>query len=210
MNGDAVARLKEVLSRYAPAVAVDRLADYIVLRGVHLRITIQRRSKYGDYRCPRRGQQFHAISVNGNLNAYFFLLVLLHEMAHLETYLLYKNGVKPHGHEWQEQYRGLLRGYADCFPEEAQALLARYVARIPLHGPTGQQLDHLLKNYGSPQVVFSALTLDALHAGDIFRLVENPQKRFIVVEKRRTRWLCMDADTRRPYSVKGTAEVILE
>lgn len=208
MTADAVAHLHEVLSRYVPTLAVDRLADYIVKRGVHLRITTQRRSKFGDYRWPQRDHRYHAISVNGNLHPYFFLMVLLHEMGHLETFLAYGNGVKPHGHEWQGQYRRLLIEYGDCFPDEVQPLLSRYVAQIPLHGPSGKQLDKMLQHYGEPETPL--VTVDDLMPGDKFRLAERPQILFVAVERRRTRWICIDTASGRRFSVRGTAEVLPE
>lgn len=208
-DNESIARLNETLSKYAPASAIARLSDHIVRRGIHIRITSHRSSKYGDYRCPAPSHPYHAISVNGNLTPEFFLLVMLHELAHLETYVLFHRSVQPHGHEWQRQYRDLLLDYRNCFPLEAQPLIDRYTRRIPLHGPTGKSLDRLLQNLGAP-VETKPTLLNDLSAGSVFRLANRPQRLFVCIEKRRTRWLCRELRSYVLVTISGDAPVIVE
>ena len=208
-DNESIARLNETLSKYVPVNAVGRLFDHIVRRSIHIRITSHRSSKYGDYRCPAPSHPYHAISVNGNLTPEFFLLVMLHELAHLETHVLYGRKVRPHGHEWQEQYRNLLLGYRDCFPAEAQVLIDRYTRQIPLHGPSGKSLDRLLQNIGMP-VEAQPLVLNDLAAGTVFRMYKKPNHIFISIEKRRTRWLCRELSSGWLVTIAGTAPVIVE
>ena len=210
---EAINNLRTVLSKYVPASALDRLVDYIIVHGVHLKITRSRNSKYGDYRHPRIGQPYHAISINGDLSPHFFLAVLLHEMAHLEAYLKYRKKIKPHGIEWQSLYRDFLIRYSDAMPCEAQPLLKQYVSRLPLSPSVGRKLDTFLKDYGRPSDNAGTQTiktprLDDLHPGDSFRLIKKGNSVFIALERKRTRWLCREQSTNRLYSVSGTAEVI--
>ncbi|MBR1793238.1 MAG: SprT-like domain-containing protein [Bacteroidales bacterium] len=210
MNEDAVARVREALGRHVPEKAVERLTLYIIQRGVYLRISRQRTSRYGDYRWPQRGRTYHAISVNGNLNKYFFLMVFLHEMAHLETYLRYSNSVRAHGHEWQTQYRMFLVQYRDCFPEDVQPLYGRYIARIPLHGQSGHCLEQQLLHYNELHSGDSLPMLNDLAPGTIFCLAGQPGIRFRSCTKRRTRWVCVELSSGLTYQIKGTTYVYPE
>ena len=116
---------KAILAKYMPAVAVDSVYDFMSRHNVHLHITRKRTSKLGDYRWPQSRHNYHEISVNGDMNPYHFLMVLLHEMAHLNTYQRYGSDIQPHGHEWQEHYRRLLMTYSreGHFPEAVRPLL---------------------------------------------------------------------------------------
>lgn len=201
-----VAKIREGVAKYAPYCAVDRLVDHIVRRSIHIRITPSRRSKYGDYSGPTPKRPYHAISINGNLTREFFLLVLLHELAHLETHVLNARRVKPHGYEWQQQYRNLLLDYRDCFPVAAQSLIDRYTRQIPLHGPTGKQLDNLLEHFGKPNVE-QPLTLNDLSVGTVFRMPWKAGHTFICIEKRRTRWLCRELTSGMLVIIGGNAPV---
>jgi predicted SprT family Zn-dependent metalloprotease len=68
---------------------------------VHLTITRGRKTVLGDYR-HSTGHQNHRISVNGNLNKYAFLITLIHELAHLLTFIQFGNRVAAHGKEWKQ------------------------------------------------------------------------------------------------------------
>lgn len=196
-----------ILSRHLPAEAVDWVYNYLNIHKVHLHITRERRSKLGDYRWPRGAEHpFHEISVNGDLNPWFFLWVFLHEAAHLETHLKHK-GVQPHGHEWQEEYRRLLATHASLFPPEVQSLLSRYTRRIPLSHPVAKEIESALHRYDADYTP-DRIVLDQLASGDHFRLKHKPEHLFEALEKRRTRWLCTDLASGRQYLVNGSAEVM--
>ena len=205
--------------------AVDWVYDYLNLHKVHFHITLERMSKLGDYRRPSPDHNFHEISINGDLNPYFFLWVFLHEAAHLETYLKYTSHLSPlapqgrrpqftshlspspHGHEWQEEYRQLLIAHANLFPPEVQPFLKKYTRRIPLSHPVAKEIEAALHRYNAdfdPDL----LTLDQLAVGDQFRLKNKPDLLFETLEKRRTRWLCRDLTSHRQYLVNGSAEIM--
>lgn len=199
---------KEILSRYLPQQAVDRIYDFVAAHGVQLCITRDRRSKLGDYRWPQRGCANHRITVNGGLNPYFFLCVMLHEMAHLDVYELYGRGVQPHGHEWQQCYSSRLMEYVDCFPQELAKQLKRYTASIPLKRKLQQQLEQMLLRYDPGYDESSHITLNDLASGSLFALNSHPDQVFKSIEKQRTRWRCEEVSTGRCYLVRGTAEVM--
>ena len=198
-------RYRAILTNHLPAEAVDWVYNYLNRYKVHFHITRERTSKLGDYRWPQGNHNFHEISVNGDLNPYMFLWVLLHEAAHLETHLKYKR-VAAHGHEWQAEYAALLRENIHFFPAEVHASIALYASRIPLTRAVGRRIEEMLHRYDKG---FDAtvLHLDDLPAGSLFRLKRKPELLFRSQEKRRTRWLCKEVATRRQYTVNGSAEV---
>ncbi len=214
-------RYRAILLNHLPPEAVDWTYAYLDRYKVHFHITRGRRSKLGDYRWPQRNASsdertvnkrehtFHEISVNGDLNPYLFLWVLLHEAAHLETHLKYSN-VAAHGHEWQGEYARLLAEHAVWFPPEVRPLVARYASRVPLYRPLLRQIEELLHRYDKDYVEGAVVHLDDLPVGSRFRLKSKPELVFESLEHRRTRWLCREVDTGRQYTVAGRAEVLPE
>lgn len=198
---------KQILSRYLPTEAVEEVYNFMSTHGVHLHITRQRYSKLGDYRWPQMGHAFHEISVNGNLNPYHFLMVLLHEMAHLDNYVRFNTQVQPHGYEWQSAYAQRLNEYLYCFPSDLASLVRCYAARIPLSRSVEKEIDALMRHYDAGYDPEQDLTLDQLSVGDCFTLQERPGRRFQVMAKRRTRWLCRDLVDGKDYVVSGNALV---
>ena len=201
---------RRILSNHLPAAAVDWVYAYVDRHRVHFRITRERQSKLGDYRWPQPTHPGHEISVNGDLNPFFFLWVFLHEAAHLETHLKYPGGVPPHGHEWQEEYRQLLRQHAAAFPADLQPLLARYTRRVPLPHPVQREIEAALRRHDPGyDPATAAPHLDSLQPGAHFALKRRPELLFQALERRRTRWLCRELRSGRQYLVNGSAEVIV-
>lgn len=197
---------RAILQRYLPEAAVDEVMGFLNSHAVHLKFTTTRKSKLGDYRPPQRGQNYHAISVNGDMNRYLMLLVLLHEMAHLTAHEQYGRTIFPHGREWQEHYRKHLMHYMGlgAFPEEAENLLQSYTAKLPLRPSVGDAIEQMLHSYDErPQ-----LTLDQLPEGSLFEIANRPGRLFKSLEKRRTRWMCQELATGSRYLVSGNAPVI--
>lgn len=209
MDSMKEATYKETLGRYLPATAIDPVFDFIVSNNVHFKISRKRSSKLGDYRMPQNGHPYHEISVNGDLNKYMFLLVTLHEMAHLQTFLLHGKKVRAHGHEWQEQYRQLLVEYFNQghFPETTAPLFKKYTRTIPLNHEAGITLEHKLRQLGSPGSVETDTLLKEIPLGSRFFIKERPSAIFQSVEKLRTRYKCINESDGRYYSVSGSAAV---
>lgn len=203
---------KASLSRYLPPTAVDSIYHYLNSNAVHLHITRKRSSKLGDYRMPQPRHQYHEISVNGDLTPHMFLLVLLHEMAHLDTFLQYGRSVQPHGHEWQQHYSRLLRQYAlqGHFPAEVGTMIEKYTAKIPLSNSLGRALERKLQQLDSPETATDDVVLNELPVGTLFRVKDRPQQLFRSLEKRRTRFRCVDVQTGIAYLVGGNAIVLPE
>ena len=167
--------------------------DFIVSKSRH--------SKLGDYRfSPKKG---HQITVNRNLNSYAFLVTYLHEVAHLLTYLAYKNKVLPHGEEWKNSFRSIFEPILEegLLPDELINVLKSYLvnpsATSTGHGP----LVDVLKTYDTSN---ASITLHALPENQIF-LLKNLE--LIKGKLRRTRYFCREAKTGKLYLVAKNAQV---
>lgn len=201
--------IRKSLRRYLPTDAVQPFWEYMQHYRIAFHITRSRHTKLGDYRLPTPAHSQHAISVNGDLNPAFFLWVLLHEMAHLDTFVRYGRSVRPHGREWQQAYALQLQHYLHCFPQEIQPLIVRYISSLPLSHPRKNDIERQLSLLGI-EVGNSFPVLNELTAGSQFALRSHPERRFRAIEKRRTRWLCLCIDDGRKYLISGTAEVVIQ
>lgn len=202
--------IKSTLENYLPHSVVDEVYGYIVDRQLRLKITQGRKSKLGDYRWPQVNHPGHEISVNGDLNPYMFLMVLIHEMAHLENYLSHRNTVKPHGHEWQEKYQQILEHYLlieGAFPKEAIPLMERLCRRKPLSITLRREVEEILKRENPDYDPGKHQMVKELEKGNYFALKSHPSLVFELGDKRRTRFFCKEISNGRIYLVPGDAEV---
>src|SRR5207344_683946 len=81
------------LQTYLPSGAAQLVLNLLQQYKVHLTITKERKTVLGNYR-HAHNNEVHFISINGNLNQYVFLITLVHELAHLVTFLEYGNRVQ--------------------------------------------------------------------------------------------------------------------
>jgi Zn-dependent peptidase ImmA (M78 family) len=88
----------EYLEKHLPAKKATTIIDYVARHNCTLRITRPRKTKRGDFRQLGTKQ---SITINQDSNSFRFLFTLIHELAHLETFIQHKNQVKPHGVEWK-------------------------------------------------------------------------------------------------------------
>ena len=179
----------QALEEYLPPGTFPMVLEYIIRHKVHLTITRSRATVLGDYRHATHASN-HRISVNGNLNAYAFLITLLHELAHLLTFLQHGNRVSAHGREWKSQFSGLLRVFTDAkvFPEDIRLALSRSLENPAASSCADDQLIRVLRNYDA-QVPDICLVeeikpggLFAIRGGRVFRRGEVRRKRILCVE----------------------------
>jgi SprT protein len=178
-------QLENGLAKYIPRPAVPLLAQWVMEFGVHLRITKARNSKLGDYRHPY-GSDGHRITVNHNLNQYSFLITLVHELAHLTTWNKYQNKVSPHGGEWKNEYKVLMREVVrlKVFPQDVYDALVAYMQNPAASSCSDEDL----------------LRHDALFALDNGMVMRKGPKS-------RKRYKCYEVNLRRYYMVSPLAEV---
>src|SRR5918993_582606 len=138
----------EYLTRYIPAASAQRMLDYLNQYKVHLTITRERRSILGDYRHATHYQN-HRISINGNLNKFSFLITLIHEMAHLVTFVQHGHRVAAHGREWKDLYASLLHDFLhpSIFPPDVLHALKKAMPDLPASSCSDEDLMRVLKKY---------------------------------------------------------------
>jgi len=136
----------EILKKYLPEQSVALIAEWIVTYDFKLKIKKERSTRLGDYTSPRNGLN-HLITINHNLNKFAFLITLVHEVAHLLTYVQHKNSVNPHGSEWKENFRKLMQPFLtpDIFPLEVFSALRRYIQNPTASSCSDVQLLRTLK-----------------------------------------------------------------
>lgn len=177
------------LQSFLPPQTYHPVLAYLQRHNVHLTIARERRSILGDYR-HRTPQHAHRISVNGNLNAYAFLITLLHELAHLLTFEKWGNKVQSHGAEWKQMFGQLLAQFIehDIFPADVKAALLHSISNPAASSCADMVLLKTLRRYdvkkGAGKLVeeLPAETLFKTCDGRIFQKGAKARKRFKCVE----------------------------
>lgn len=191
-----------VFKKYMPEAAVAYCFELWKKYGFYFKITPKRDSKLGDYRFfPATGK--HAISVNGNLNPYSFLVTYIHEVAHLETKVLYKKRVAPHGPEWKGRFKALIVPVmnSNVFPEDVLSALKQYMLDPKASSCADPSLMRALQSIDVPQGMVHVSDLP--YGGNfVFK-----GRLFVKQKTNRTRIMCLEAGTGRTYSFSAAALV---
>ena len=195
------------LNSYLPDGAFEPVIDLINQYKVHLTVTKARKSVLGDYRHAFQGAN-HKISVNGNLNKYEFLITLLHELAHLLCYELYRNRVDAHGKEWKSIYGQLLAQFIQkgIFPDDIKKALSKTLLNPAATANGETKLLLVLRNYNEIKKVGVALVAH-IPEGILFESLNG--KIFRRGKKRRIRIECVEVATGQIYSFSALTEVKL-
>lgn len=168
------------------------------------RITTPRRTRLGSFKGAQHGAR-PTIQINSDLGQYSFLLVFLHEFAHLKVMKLFGRKAKPHGNEWKNIYRVLLIPFFDeeVFPKALSTELRRYLNKTPatFHRDTRLINALALAEGGNPIVTVHEIPLNST-----FTLMNGRQ--FVKLEKLRTRYKCFCPKTHKYYLVPKSAQVM--
>lgn len=195
--------LSNELLRYVPEAAIPILVNWMMVYKIHLTLTPQRSSKYGDYRHPH-GNKGHRISVNKNLNRYAFLLTFIHEIAHLKCWMQHRNSVPAHGREWKLIFSKLLIPFIEqnIFPEDIKAALIIYAQSPTASTCSDESLMRSLAKYD----VVRLPRVEQLAENALFRTINGRlfQKGQII----RKRIRCIEIHSKRIFLFHPLAEVV--
>ena len=196
--------MREILSKYLPANAVEPISEMIRLHSVHLKIVNERVTRHGDYRRMPDGSQ--QITINSNLNKYRFLITTVHEIAHLVAFEKYGRSIKPHGQEWKHCFRSLMLPFIrpEVFPGSLLPVIANHFRNPKASSDTDAHLSVALKSYdpeNDKNYVFE------IPSGSIFRIHNG--KTFKKGARKVKRFECLEIDTGRIYLFQPNAEVQL-
>ncbi|NML22161.1 SprT family zinc-dependent metalloprotease [Pseudoflavitalea sp. G-6-1-2] len=194
----------EYLQQFIPPAAVPRVLEYLQQYRVHLTITRERKSILGDYRHATL-YKTHRISVNGNLNPFSFLITLIHELAHLVTFIQYGNRVQSHGKEWKALYAMLLKDFMgkQLFPADVEQALQKSMHDLPASSCADENLMRILKNYDPRQQ--GVVMVEQLQEGQLFDIGEG--RIFRKGKKLRKRYQCIEVKTGKLYLFSPIYEV---
>ena len=193
------------LEQFLPNGAFEQIAPFFKTHTIHLTVTHERKSVLGDYRHPTYDSPHHRISVNANLNPYSFLITLLHELAHLLTYVHFGNNVPPHGKEWKTQFRHILIPFMGkrFFPADVEKALYAYLHDPAASTCTDSQLYKALYRYDEHKPGFKLI--DDLGTNQIFETEDGEM--YQALEKLRTRTRCRNLNNGKVYYFQGIVEV---
>jgi SprT protein len=192
------------LKKFIPDASAELVLRYLHEYHVHLTITRERKSVLGDYR-HAIGEKNHRISINGNLNKYAFLITLIHELAHLLTFMQFGNRVQSHGKEWKLVYRRMLEDFikTGIFPGDILAAFKRTLHNLPASSCADEDLMRVLRNYDAQEE--KMILLEQLAEGSLFDAGKG--RIFRKGQKLRKRFQCIELATRKLYLFSPIFEV---
>jgi len=193
-----------LLKDFIPNTALNQVLKLIEHDNLTVKIKNERKTRHGDYRQMPNGK--HQITINSNLNVYRFLITLIHEIAHFDTYKTYGKNIKPHGVEWKYTFKHLMLPFLnpEIFPNDLLPLLARHFKNPKASSDTDTDLAYALKQFDAPNNKHYVFEVPA---GSTFKLYNG--RVFKMVKKRVKRFECVEIKTGRLYLFNPNAEVEL-
>ena len=195
----------KVLEKYVPADAAPVISRWIDYFQCEFRVSRSRNSKLGDYRPPFRGKG-HRISVNYNLNPYAFLVTTVHEFAHLQTWNEHNRAAKPHGQEWKDNFRKMMRPFFDLkvFPADINKAIISYLNNPAASSCSDLNLLRALQKYDQRQD--DVVTVERLPDNSLFQMKNG--RVFRKGAQMRKRFRCVEVKTGLVYLFNPLAEVV--
>ena len=192
------------LEKYLPEGSLGYVEQVFSKHAVVIKITNPRLSRLGSFSAKRNGKP-STINISGSLNPYFFLLTLMHELAHLKIYEAYRNKVQPHGKEWKSMYKFLIQPLLakDVFPKELMPLLVNHFQNPKASTSSDPALYKALRGFNPGEE--SIITVEDLGRDERFLW---RQRVFQRKEKLRKRYKCVDVKNRKEYLFSPLAEVV--
>lgn len=190
-----------VFEKFLPKGSADYCYNLWKKHGFEFKIKKSRKTKLGDYRYDSKTKK-HVISINNDLNQYSFLITYLHEVAHLLTFQKHGNRVAPHGKEWKNEFKmvtlPMLR--PEIFPDGVIRAFSGYMRNPKASSCSDPRLLKALQPYDGNPGTF----LSDLRAGELF---DFQGRIFQVVEKKRTRYICLEKKSNKKYLISGHATI---
>jgi len=179
--------MQNTLQNYIPSQAIPYVQQLLKHDNLLVKIKSERKTRHGDYRKLPNGK--HQITVNANLNSFRFLITLIHEIAHFETYKTYGRFIKPHGKEWKNTFQHLMLPILNptIFPNQILPLLAKHFKNPKASSDTDTSLALALKQFDAPndktfifEVPFGSNFM--LYNGRVFKKGKKRVKRHEAIE----------------------------
>lgn len=192
--------IRSVLSGKVPDDSLDYCVQLWEEAPFYFKMSRARSTKLGDYRFDPRADT-HQVTVNVDLNPYQFLITYVHEVAHRRVHES-KRRLKPHGPHWKNEFKRLLLPVMNdrVFPDEVLRPLAKHIKNPKASTANDPVLFSVLSQYNKNV----GTRLMELAVGDQFEL---KSRSFELLEKKRTRALCLDLENKKRYLIPMVAEI---
>ena len=189
-----------------PESAAPVIAKWIDYYRCEFKISRTRNTKLGDYRPPYQGHG-HRISVNYNLNPYAFLVTTVHEFAHLKTWNEHQRNAKPHGQEWKNNFKLMMRPFFELqlFPNEIHSAILNYLENPAASSCADLGLYKALKSFDAKHP--NTLMVEQVPDQQEFYLKNG--RKFKKLELIRKRYRCVETASGLVYLFSPVAEVYL-
>ena len=188
-----------LLEKYLPENCLPYLKKWFGDYFIHIKITRGRNSKLGDYR--KMADKSHQITINSTLQPPLFFFVLTHELAHLLAFENYGHRISPHGAEWKNTFRIMLLESFAVYDEDLKPIILKF-SKSPkanfMSSPDLVRYFHI-EDYEDESSYIEDLEIKDQF---IYR-----KQIYIIEEKRKKNYLCIQLDTGKKYIFKPLARV---
>ncbi|WP_373739127.1 SprT-like domain-containing protein [Kaistella sp.] len=188
-----------LLEKYLPENCLPYLKKWFGDYVIHIKITRGRNSKLGDYR--KMADKSHQITINSTLQPPLFFFVLTHELAHLLAFENYGHRISPHGVEWKNTFRIMLLESFAVYDEDLKSIILKF-SKSPkanfMSSPDLVRYFHI-EDYEDESSYIEDLDIKDQF---IYR-----KQIYIIEEKRKKNYLCIQLGTGKKYIFKPLARV---
>lgn len=181
------------------------ITEYLRIYSFRLRITKPRKLRLGSFRAAYKGD-LPVININNDLGLYSFLLVFLHELAHLVVWKKHGRRAAPHGKEWKDAYQELMMPLLDKenLPADLTLGLEKYFKTTRASFQRDVAFQRILHTLDGKGVL---LTLHDVPDAKTFHLMDGRQ--MVKMERIRTRYKCFCPSNKKYYLVSPAAQIFL-
>ena len=189
----------QTLERYLPEDTLPYLRTWFGDFSIHIKITRARNSKLGDYR--KMPDQSHQITINSTLQPSLFFFVLTHELAHLIAFEKYGGRISPHGTEWKNTFRMMLLESFSVYPDDLKEIILKFSKSPKANFMASPDL---VRYFHIEDCEDESSYIEDLDISDRFTYKKHS---YIIEEKRKKNYLCLNLDTAKKYIFKPLARV---
>lgn len=188
-----------LLEKYLPENCLPYLKKWFGDYVIHIKITRGRNSKLGDYR--KMVDKSHQITINSTLQPPLFFFVLTHELAHLLAFENYGHRISPHGAEWKNTFRIMLLESFAVYDEDLKPIILKFTKSPKANFMSSPDL---VRYFHIEDYEDESSYIEDLEIKDqfIYR-----KQIYIIEEKRKKNYLCIQLDTGKKYIFKPLARV---
>ena len=188
-----------VLEKYLPENTLPFLKIWFGEHSIHIKITKGRNSKLGDYR--KLADKSHQITINSTLQPPLFFFVLTHELAHLLAFENFGNRISAHGSEWKNTFSKMLLESISIYEDDLKPIILKFCRSPKANFMASPDLVRYfqIENYEDENSYIEDL--------DIGNMFTYRKQSYLIEEKRKKNYLCVNLDTSKKYIFKPLARV---